>query len=120
MGDILIEQNLIRESFYADPKDSFVRGSLNCIDLDEIVRQQFGCQCEQKTVLNMFIKDIDNVMLKTGVVPVVKDVPLDECRTIDGIISARMRRFGLVAVHFAGNRIQYLLDIAKLIGSVTE
>lgn len=115
--DLLISQRDIADGGYtADVQKAFDSAGENgqIFFLDDFINRRFGFMSGDKIVTALKIKSEFPLFLVTSSVPKIKSFSLDELGALKGPIGESLLEFGVIGFRFEANRIQYLLDINKI------
>ena len=116
--DILIPQLSLLESTYSlTPVHSQLAAKMNCseINLDKIIASIFKVEEKGEPVTEIALKSQPVVILRTSIVPTVIQIPLSSIKFFSYLYREHLKKYGILAARFSEGRIQYLVNISKLI-----
>lgn len=116
--DILIPQSSFTESTYSlTPLRSQLAERFNCmeINLDKNISSIFNIEKDGLPVTEIALKSNPPVILRTSIVPTVIQIQLSSIKFFSNLYKHHLKKFGILAARFTDDRIQYLVNVSKLI-----
>jgi hypothetical protein len=115
--DILFPRDSILECRY-DPEivseikwnDKYIRP----VNLDLVLKNSFGFSMTGSLNSTLILRGLNEYAVQTEAVPSMKEIALSELRPVSGFASDFLLRSGIIAFRFLQDRIQYVVDIQKL------
>ena len=118
--EILIPQFMIAESTYTVSEGkSILAGKKGLFEynFDNFIGRIFSIENLGAPLTEMEIKGKVPIVLRTSVVPIVQQIKLCEMKVSSSILGVSLRKKGIVACRFYDKKIQYLVDIEKILGN---
>lgn len=84
-------------------------------NFDSVICEIFSMEELGTPVTEMEIKGEMSIVLRTSVVPVVQQIPLCEMKVGTSVLGKTLRKKGITACRFYEDKIQYLVDIEKIL-----
>ncbi len=106
------------ESTYSlTPVQSQLASKLNCmeINLDQNIASIFKIEKDLPPVTEIALKSQPPVILRTSIVPTVLQIPLSSIKFFSELYKSHLQKYGILATRFNDDRIQYLVNISKLL-----
>ncbi|MBO7637367.1 MAG: hypothetical protein J6S91_00160 [Treponema sp.] len=116
--DILIPQSAFSESTYSlTPVHSQLAERFRCreVNLDQTIASFFNVDASAIPVTEIALKSQPPVILRTSIVPTVMQIQLSSIKFFSNLYKRHLKKNGILAARFADDRIQYLVDISRLI-----
>ena len=116
--DILIPQSSFTESTYSlTPSQSQLAMRFNCkeINLDRNISSIFKIEKNEPPVTEIALKSSPPLILRTSIVPTVKQIQLSDIKFFSFLYKDHLKKYGILAARFADDKIQYLVNISRLI-----
>jgi hypothetical protein len=116
--DILFPRDGILECRYDEGIAPEVRWNDNYIrpvNLDLILKNSFGFSMTDSLNCTIILRGQNDFAVQTEAVPVMKEIALSDLRPVSGLAADFLLRSGIIAFRFLQDRIQYVVDIQKLI-----
>jgi hypothetical protein len=116
--DILLPRDTIRECRYdaAAVSDTGNSGdSVLLVNLDQILKKNLGLPVPDSVSCILIVTGIHDYAVQTGVSPRMMEIELAEFRPVSGLTGSFLLRSGIIAFRFLQNRIQYAVDIQKIV-----
>lgn len=95
------------------------KGLREC-NFDSCICRIFSMEQLGTPVTEIEIKTEIPVVLKTSIVPVVQQIALCEMKVNSSILGMSLRKKGITACRFCEDKIQYLVNIEKLLEQCME
>lgn len=115
--DILFPRDGILECRYDGENVSEVRWNdryIHPVNLDLILKACFGFSMIGSLNCTLILRGLNDFAVRTEAVPVMKEIALSELRPVSGLAADFLLHSGIIAFRFLQNRIQYVVDIQKL------
>ncbi|MFA6857127.1 MAG: hypothetical protein WCR31_07960 [Treponema sp.] len=115
--DILLPRDVILECRYDEGRGSEVGWNdkyIRPVNLDLILKTSFGFSMTGSLNCTLILHGLNDFAVQTEAVPVMKEIALSELRPVSGLAEDFLFRSGIIAFRFLQNRIQYVVDIQKL------
>lgn len=106
--DILIQKDSI---ITTEPNDK----SIPSLSLDDTISTIFSIPTPSDDITRIFIKSRHYNIVSTGCKIQLKYIKLNEFSLMPTIMMQQLMDFGIIAVRFYKDRVQYLLDIQKFL-----
>ncbi len=116
--DILIPQEVVRESTYAIMQEMSFLAQMNEYEecnFDNILSTIFNRELSSRIIAELEVLSEPHIILRTGAIPRVLGIELKQFKILNSSIGSALRKKGIIAIRFADNHIQYLMDIKKIL-----
>ena len=116
--DILIPQSSFMESTYSlTPVRSQLAERFNCteINLDQNIASIFNIETDGLPVTEIALKSNPPIILRTSIVPTVIQIQVSSIKFFSNMYKYHLKKYGILAARFTDDRIQYLVNVTKLI-----
>ena len=116
--DILIPRSTILECRFGgrSGSDASENPGLPAVaSLDDILNRAFGIGVPEGSECLLIMKGGRGYTVSTRAVPAAEEIPLIEFRPVSGITASLLLKSGIIAFRFLKDRIQYAVDMEKLV-----
>jgi len=116
--DILFPRNVILECRYNEGSGAdtgWNDKNIHPVNLDLILKTSFGFSTTGSLNCTLILQGCTDYGVQTEAVPSMEETALSELRPVSGLTADFLLRRGIIAFRFLQDRIQYVVDMQKLI-----